>query len=70
MTGNWLDVQKKLEGIAANMRSVVMSSCGASALKHTSVVFMTAMDTHPEYKRLRSELKGLLKQMCKSIFEV
>ena len=69
MTGNWLDVQKELEGIAANMRSVVMSSCGASALKHTSVVFMTAMDTHPEYKRLRSELKGLLKQMCKSIFE-
>jgi hypothetical protein len=69
MTGSWKDVQAKLKGVEADMRSVVMSCCGASALKHTSVMFVTAIGAHPQYKVLRKELKGRLRLLCKSIFE-
>ena len=69
MTGSWQDVQAKLKGVEADMRSVVMSCCGASALKNSSVMFVTAMGAHPQYKVLRRELKGRLKLLCKSIFQ-
>ncbi len=67
--GSWGDAQKKLEGIQTDMRSVVLRCCGASTLKLTSVVFVTAMGTHPQYRRLRKRLKHLLKAQCKSIFQ-
>ena len=67
--GSWDDAMKKLQVIERDMRSVVTSCCGPSALEMTSFLFVTAMGTHPHYARLRKELKGRLKLMCKSIFE-
>ena len=69
ITGSWDDAMKKLQVIKGDMRSVVTSCCGPSALEMTSFLFVTAMGTHPQYARLRKELKGRLKLMCKSIFE-
>lgn len=69
MPGSWDNALKKLETIKGDMRSVVTSCCGLSALDMTSILFVTAMGTHPHYARLRKEMKGRLKLMCKSIFE-
>ena len=68
-TGSWIEAEKKLKIIEADMRSVVLRCCGESALKNTNVLFATAMGTHPQYKRLRAELKELLLSKCSSIFE-
>ena len=67
--GSWDDVLKRLLVIKGDMRSVVTSCCGPSALDKTSFLFVTAMGSHPHYARLRKELKGRLKLACKSIFE-
>ena len=69
MAGSWSDAQEKLQSIAADMRSVVVNCCGQSAGNLTDVVFVTAMGAHPQYQRLRRELKGLLKRLCTSIFQ-
>ncbi len=69
MAGSWSEAEEKLKSIAADMRSVVISCLGVSAVKQTDVMFVTAMGAHPHYKRLRSELKGLLKRLCRSIFQ-
>lgn len=73
MAGSWSDTEEKLKeklkSIEADMRSVVISCCGVSTVQHTDVVFVTAMGAHPHYKRLRRELKGLLKRLCSSIFQ-
>ena len=69
MAGSWSEAEEKLKSIEADMRSVVISCCGVSAVKQTDVVFVTAMGAHPQYKRLRAELKELLLSKCSSIFE-
>jgi hypothetical protein len=69
MAGSWSDTKKKLQSIEADMRSVVINCCGQSAGNLTDVVFVTAMGAHPQYQRLRKELKGLLKRLCTSIFQ-
>ncbi len=69
MAGSWSNAQEKLQSIAADMRSVVVNCCGQSAGSLTDVVFVTAMGAHPQYQRLRRELKGLLKRLCTSIFQ-
>jgi hypothetical protein len=66
--GSWADALKQLERIEGDMRSVVTSCCGSSALQKTYFSFVTAMGTHPHYASLRKELKRCLKLSCKSIF--
>jgi hypothetical protein len=69
MAGSWSEAEEKLKSIEADMRSVVISCLGVSAVNLTNVVFVTAMGAYPQYKRLRNVLKGLLKRLCSSIFQ-
>jgi hypothetical protein len=67
--GCWADVKKKLDVIESDMRNVVTSCRGLSALDTTNFSFVTAMGTHPHYSRMRKELKRRMNLLCQSIFE-
>jgi GTPase SAR1 family protein len=67
--GEWSDVEKKLQSLEADMKSVVRHCCGAAAVLLTRFNFVTSMGTHSEYERLRKGLKRNIQEFCKSIFE-
>ena len=63
------NLSKKLKSITEDMRRVVITCCGVSALQMTSFLFATAMGTYPKYSALRKMLKKQLKFYSKSIFQ-
>ena len=68
LSGTWKEVETRLESIRADIRNVVANCRGVASLESTSVLFVTSLGAHPQYKRLRKEFKKCVKSSCKSIF--
>lgn len=62
-------VKKRLEGVAADMRSVLLNCCGLSVSEHSKVIFVTSIGAHPSYQQLRRQFEAELHKFCSSIFK-